>query len=509
MWIIVNIFGFVAFLSYILLTSKAFSNTISNFLVKENEKVDWNDYELIKSDALRKGYGEHGQGETLSNPEEIKENEKLFETFGMSVVISDKISVNRSIPDFRHPQCLEKKYLRVLPRVSILIIFNNEVFSVFKRTLHSLYNRTPHELIEEVILVNDHSDLDYLYEPLQSYIDEHFPDLKFETINLKRRVGLMQARVIGAEAAKSDFLFIMEPHCEMTYNWLPPLIEPLLQDHRTVTVPIVDNIEWKELTYYENDKGNTGSRGVFDWDLEYQKLSRYPIEQEKLLDPFPTPVMTGGIFMVRKDYFFEIGPYDEELLIWGAENLEMSFKINLCGGKLLEVPCSRVGHLFRAFNKFRKHDSNIDFLHFNRKRIVEVWFDEFKDYVYQRDREKFNINIGGLEKPRKLKEKLNCKPFKYFIEQVAPDLIKKFPFETPSFSSGKIQLEGTDHCLEAPAEPGLPMKLSKCYDKAVGVQDFELSWYRDIRLKQTNLCLDFYEVSMDLCKFTIISLNFP
>lgn len=165
---------------------------------------------------------------------------------------------------------------------------------------------------------------------------------------------------------------MMEPHCEMTYNWLPPLIEPLLDEKRIVTVPIIDNIEYRKLYYYENDKGNKGSRGVFDWDLEYQKLQRLPIEESKALDPFLTPIMTGGVFMIRKEYFFEIGPYDEELLIWGGENIEMSLKIHLCGGQLLEVPCSRIGHLFRQFNVFRKHEKGIDFEHFNRKRVVEV-----------------------------------------------------------------------------------------------------------------------------------------
>lgn len=501
LWITVNVFGSFLLLTYFYLIKDEFSSRLSLFLNNESDKIDWNDYELMKSDEQRTGFGEHGKGEKLTNADEIRKDEEMFKTFGMSVVRSEKISVNRSIPDFRHPECLKKKYARQLPRVSIVIIFNNEIFSVFKRTLHSLFNRTPHELIEEVILVNDNSTFDHLYDPLKNYIKSNFAPLKFKIIDLETRQGLMKARKIGVKAAKSEFIFMMEPHCEMTYNWLPPLIEPLIDDMRTVTVPIIDNIEYEELIYYENDRGNTGSRGVFDWKLNYQKLKRFPINEEKLLDPFPTPIMTGGIFLIRKKYFLELGPYDEELLIWGSENLEMSFKINLCGGKLLEVPCSRIGHVFRAFTLSRKHESGIDFKTFNMKRVVEVWFDEFKDFVYEKKREKFNnLDVGDLSKAKSLREKLNCKPFKYFLDVIAPDLLQKFPLETPPFAYGKIKLLNEDLCLEAPNKPEQEFHLTNCREDEAQSQNFELSWHREIRLKDEDLCMDFYKALLSVCK---------
>lgn len=189
-----------------------------------NVKIDWNDYELMYFDSLRYGFGEQGHPAVLHIPENIIKNNESFEIYGMSVLTSDLISVNRSVPDFRAEECLKIKYLKNLPAVSIIIIFNNEAFSVFKRTLHSLYNRTPHKLIKEVILVNDYSTYDFLYDPLKIYVEENFKNIEFKFINLIERSGLMKARVVGARAAKSDYLFIMEPHCELTYNWLPPLI---------------------------------------------------------------------------------------------------------------------------------------------------------------------------------------------------------------------------------------------------------------------------------------------
>ena len=37
--------------------------------------------------------------------------------------------------------------------------------------------------------------------------------------------------------------------------------------------------------------------------------------------------MAGGLFTIERNYFYELGSYDDQMNIWGAENLEMSFRV--------------------------------------------------------------------------------------------------------------------------------------------------------------------------------------
>lgn len=90
---------------------------------------------------------------------------------------------------------------------------------------------------------------------------------------------------------------------------------------------------------------------------------------------------------------------------------------------------------------------------------------------------------------------------KYFFDVIAPDMLVKFPKEMSSFAAGRIQLMDTGLCVEAPPEPDQQMMLQGCVEPPNFSQHFELSWYRDIRLYLSNLCIDFYETTLGICEF--------
>lgn len=111
-------------------------------------------------------------------------------------------------------RCQNIKYFSLLPLTSVIIIYHNEYFSVLLRTLHSVINRTPRELLLEILLVNDASTNENLYEPLQKYVDEHFDD-RVKIINLPKRSGLIVARMEGVRMAKGEILMFLDAHMEV------------------------------------------------------------------------------------------------------------------------------------------------------------------------------------------------------------------------------------------------------------------------------------------------------
>ena len=50
-----------------------------------------------------------------------------------------------------------------------------------------------------------------------------------------------------------------------------------------------------------------------------------------------TPMMLGCMFALERQFFFDIGTFDMQMEIWGAENLEISFRVCPNPGSMYRV----------------------------------------------------------------------------------------------------------------------------------------------------------------------------
>lgn len=66
--------------------------------------------------------------------------------------------------------------------------------------------------------------------------------------------------------------------------------------------------------------------------------------------------------------------------------------------------------------------------------------DEYAEYIYLRRPHYRNIDPGDLTEQKALRQKLQCKPFKWFMESIAFDLPLKYPpIEPGDFGVGEVR----------------------------------------------------------------------
>ncbi|KAG5283279.1 hypothetical protein AALO_G00040330 [Alosa alosa] len=455
-------------------------NQVKTAFVREKgglHKVMALDVTLKPRDA--RAVGQFGQAAAVPKDKE-QEVQNRWNEGHFNVYLSEQIPVDRSIPDTRPALCSENMVHNNLPTTSVIFCFVDEVWSTLLRSVHSVINRSPPHLLKEIILVDDCSTKDYLKEPLDAYMAK-FP--KVRIIRLKEREGLIRARLAGAAQATGEVLTFLDSHVECNIGWLEPLLERVYMDRRKVACPVIEVISDKDMSYVQVDNFQ---RGIFKWPLVFgwSTLHEDVIKKNHMKDrdPLRCPVMAGGLFSIDKKYFYELGSYDPGLDVWGGENMEISFKIWMCGGEIEIIPCSRVGHIFRGQNPYKFPKDRQKTVERNLARVAEVWLDEYKELFYGHGYhhllDKSMIDIGNLTEQIQLRQKLKCKSFKWYLDNIYPDM------DAPLVKAeGLVFNLGTRKCL---AIQNRTIAFATC-DLSNQNQHFNYTWLRLIR--QQGLCV--------------------
>ncbi|CAH8565693.1 unnamed protein product [Heterobilharzia americana] len=354
-----------------------------------------------------------------------------------------------------------------IPQISIIIIAHNENILILQKTIKSIMINTNELLmnnrIKEIILIDDYSN-----PAIQMNIG-----LLNKTIRVLRnpkRMGLIKSRMNGARNASGDILVFLDAHIETLNHWLEPLIvqlislrkqsrhhhhqqqheesqwitnegtsKPLYNAKHFIVSPII--LSTSDKIDYDNIEDNL-YLGGFSWDLIFRwhhvnevgtvispSFGQHETDAYRLIQPRPTPALAGGIFAVWRDDFFYYGGYDEEMIIWGGENIELSLRTWMCHGQIEIIPCSRVGHLFRDQHPYTfPMGKEFTILH-NYKRTVLVWFlhdinstlaREYLGYFYTRLPEAKMIPPGDLKSRKLIPTTLNCHSFTWYLENIYP-----------------------------------------------------------------------------------------
>lgn len=269
---------------------------------------------------------------------------------------------------------------------------------------------------------------------------KHFPIVKI--LRSKSRLGVARARIRGALAAKGKTLTFLDSHVEVMEGWLEPLLDRVARRHSTIVSPLVDRIHDDTFELISQTYMDKVFVGGFTWSLDFDW---YPLPNKKLkardepTNPIQTPTIAGGLFSVNRAFFKKLGMYDPNYEIWGSENLELSFKTWMCGGRLEIVPCSRVGHVYRHKSPF-----NIDpsIIANNKRRLAAAWLDDYAKHFQLASGIKMNESIDVSDQ-LKLRKKLQCESFDWYLKHVYPEM----PRPDTLFAYGEVSEPELDFVL--------------------------------------------------------------
>lgn len=312
--------------------------------------------------------------------------------------------------------------------LSVIITAHQESLVHLKKTIESIVATTNAEVLQDIVVVDDASSVVVTIAAM---------DLNAASVSVVRivrnptRQGVVRSKIIGAAAATGIVYMFMDAHMKPEVGWLSPILRLINTNYKRIVSPVLVNLNPDT---WVNDVTATSSKMLFDWNFDLQWVDDLNDE---------VPVMSGGVFAVSKDWWENLGGYDQGFTEYGMENLEMSLRTWLCGGEIMLASESLIGHVFKEQFPYTVSE---EALAMNKLRAVELWVDEeHKDPFYENHKEfRDGKNDFDFSTVDVIKKNLACQPFMSFVNRFYDvfQMHRLLPLPVYTISIGK------KHCLD-------------------------------------------------------------
>ena len=291
--------------------------------------------------------------------------------------------------------------------ISVVIPARNEENPLLVNTIKYLFVETPAILLKEIIVIDDESE-----EKIDSVIDTEFPDAeqraKIRLIRVDNRVGLTNAKTIGAEQSSGTHILFLDGHCRVAPNYAERMLaRSLTGSPRDIIVPEVITVEGESFNFKSM---NGGVKMMFEWNFEFSWFDTNKADDD-------VPVSSGGILLMTRNEFLN-GRYDRGMLEWGGENIEQSLRAWMCGGRVIVERQAKIGHVFQR--KLRPGRVNVSTVQRNHARAAFVWLDDWLKYFEDRHKQG-NLMLSDLgpyiDERLELRHRLQCGKFDVFVDK--------------------------------------------------------------------------------------------
>jgi len=287
--------------------------------------------------------------------------------------------------------------------ISIIVYITSDEYIEY--SIESILNNTPQDLISEVIICGDGITESYIKtQPrLCCWSNSPYP---IRIINNDTVVGRAKLWNKAAQSAKGDSFIFINQDVRVSEDWIYPLIDGLSDDEDVILSPVIYDLD---LDFWSSDGLSADAYG-WRWDLKLRP---------KLYDLAGSPSVSSACIVIKKKRFNEIGGFDDKMKPGDGEDIEISLKNWLLGGRVKIVKDSEIA--------VKKSDvGNENNTLYNLSRIAEVWLGKYASFYYESYGMKpADIDTGRLNNLMEIKEKQK-KNLKWFLDNHQPELISVY-----------------------------------------------------------------------------------